>query len=957
MELPEGTVTFLLTDVEGGTRLWDLFPDAMTGAINRYEEILRGSINDLNGIVIKTTGDGLHAVFSAAIDAVKAALACQRELAQETWNPKTGRLRVRIALQSGTAQLRGGDYYGDTLNRAAKLLSAGHGDQILISQSTGELIRAALPTDAALIDLGCHRLKNLLRPEHIYQLTVPDIPSNFPVLRRLDPRSVSIPSQLTPFIGRTEEIGALRNLLKNDEVRVVTLVGAGGAGKTRLAVQTAAEIVADFPDGSFFIDLTPIVNPQLIPTSIANVLGIRETVVQSIEENVTQYLRSRSILLILDNFEQILDGAALVSQIVEEAPGIKIIVTSRKPLALEGERQYRVKGLPYPQKLDSLNISDYDAINLFINIAQRANPDFSLEDELDGVIKICQLVQGLPLAIELAAPWVKVMPTEEIVYEIHRNISILTTRLKNIPERQKSLIAIFEQSWSYLSTQQRNTFAALSVFQGSFQLAAAKEIAGASYKTILELVDKSLLRWSSVKRFSIHELLRQHVENQLRLSPGEYLLVRNLHCEYYADFAGEFQGELFCDQHLEAMTQFGEDLENIRSAWEWAAAQLRLEQIQKISQALYDLEYIKGRYIESDILIIDVIIPLEATAESSQKDAVLSQLYLIQSWHCIRRGKFKVAAEYAEKSLELLEKHDLSPRPGFAGDPSAALGVVANALGNYEQAEEYGNIARDRAKSLGESLKLQLALNVLSNAAYYQGSYQDARDLALKAKSAALDLGGRWFLATILNDLGRIDQVMGEYKSASNNFRTTYKLRKDFDDLAGMATALKNLAAVSLLEKEYTQGKQFFEQSRWLYLDIGDRGGLARSLKGLARTARLTGNLESACRDMAEALDIAAELGFAPLALELLAEAGELLITGRLPEQGILLLAGVSVQPGANHETQQQTQKLLDSNQEQFPYGTFESIVEGGQDSTLDQLLSAANGNLSEFEVAQELKS
>ncbi len=214
MDLPEGTVTFLFTNVEGSTRLWDLFPAVMPGAINRHEEILRGSINRLNGIVIKTTGDGLYAVFSSTIDAVQAALSCQRELAQETWNPKTGRLRIRIALHSGTAELRGGNYYGANVNRAARLLSAGHGDQILLSQSTRELIRQELPEPVSLIDLGYHRLKDLLRPEHIYQLSVPDLPANFPVLRGLDPRSVNLPSQPTPFIGRKEDIEALRSLLE-----------------------------------------------------------------------------------------------------------------------------------------------------------------------------------------------------------------------------------------------------------------------------------------------------------------------------------------------------------------------------------------------------------------------------------------------------------------------------------------------------------------------------------------------------------------------------------------------------------------------------------------------------------------------------------------------------------------------------------------------------------------------
>lgn len=957
MDLPKGTVTFLFTDIEGSTRLWDLFPDVMLGALTRLEEILRGSISQQNGIVIKSTGDGLHAVFSSPVDAVKAALSGQRELLVETWNPKTGRLKVRMALHSGTADLRGGDYYGGTVNRAARLLSAGHGDQILLSQSTRELIREELPGDITLVDLGYHRLKDLLRPEHIYQLSVPDLPGYFPVLRGLDPRSVNLPSHPTPFIGRKKEIKALGRLLENANVRLITLVGPGGAGKTRLAVQAAAEFVAAFHDGALFIDLAAITEPQLVPSSIANVLGVRETARRSIEENIIQYLRSRSLLLILDNFEQVLDGANFVSQIIGGAPGIKIIATSREALSLQEEWQFSVNGMAYPHRLDAADYGDYDAVRLFVTITQKVQPDFALEDQKEGVIKICQLVEGLPLAIELAAPWMKAMAAEEIVYEIHRNISILSTSLRNLPEGHQSMVAIFEQSWSYLSSRQREVFAALSVFSGGFQLEAAEAVTGALSQTIMELVDKSLLRWSSEGRFSIHELLRQHVERQLKLSPEEYQAARNLHCNYYANFVGQFQNDMFRDRHLEAMAQLEEDIENVKTAWDWAAAQLRLEEIQKISKGLYDMEDIKGRYIEGDSLFNRVIEPLEAVSDSSQKAAVLSQIYLIQSWHAIRRGKLELARDYAEKSQESLVKHDLSPTPGLATDPLSALGVVANALGNYEQAEKLGEKALERAESLGEPLKLQFAFYVLSNAALYQGHYQEARDFALKAKAIALELGSRWFMAYILDDLGRIDQVMGEYESAKNNFRTTYKIRRDFDDPEGMALALNHLAQIALLEEDYQQAKQLFEQSRWLYLDIGDRRGLARSLSGLARTDRLQNNLKSAGNYLAEALNVSSEMGFMPLTLELLVECGELLLTGNIPEQGILLLAGVSYQPGAGHEAQEKAQQLLDSNRDRFAPELFKAVTKQGKESNLDQLLAAAKNSLADFNKAQEQAS
>jgi tetratricopeptide (TPR) repeat protein len=302
-------------------------------------------------------------------------------------------------------------------------------------------------------------------------------------------------------------------------------------------------------------------------------------------------------------------------------------------------------------------------------------------------------------------------------------------------------------------------------------------------------------------------------------------------------------------------------------------------------------------------------------------------------------------------------KHDLSPPRGFATDPLSALGVAANALGNYEQAEKFGEKALARGGSLGEPLKVQLAFYVLSNAAFYQRHYQEARDFALKAKAIALELGSRWFMAYILADLGRIDQVMGDYKSAKDSFRTTYKIRQDFDDPEGMALALNHLAQIALLEEDYHQAKQLFEQSRWLYLDIGDRGGLARSLSGLARTDRLRDNLESAGNYLAEALNITSEIGFIPLTLEILVESGELLLTENIPERGILLLSGVSFQPSASHEAQEKAQQLLDSNRDRLAPDSFEAVTKQGKESNLDQLLAAAKIDLADFNRAQELAS
>ena len=401
------TLTFLFTDLESSTRLWEQFPKAMKPALERHDALLRAAVEGSNGRVVKTTGDGLTAVFDSALDGVIACLKAQRGLSDEPWG-ETGPLGVRIGLHVGEAQPRGGDYYGPAVNRAARLMSVAHGGQVLLSAAAANLVVDQLPKGTTLRDLGEHRLKDLERPEHIFQLLIPGLVVDFPPLLSLDRRPNNLPAQPTPLIGREAELGEIVKGLSSGGVRLLTLTGPGGMGKTRTALQAAADLIDQFEDGVYFVDLAPIRDAQSVPNAIGQTLGLRDTSDRPVLDQLKAELSEKTILLLLDNFEQVMDAASIVAELLRESPGLKLLVTSRESLHVRGEHILPLSPLALPdaplQKLSAGQLARYDAAQLFIQRAQAVKPGFTVTDENAPVVaEICTRLDGLPLAIELAA--------------------------------------------------------------------------------------------------------------------------------------------------------------------------------------------------------------------------------------------------------------------------------------------------------------------------------------------------------------------------------------------------------------------------------------------------------------------------------------------------------------------------------------------------------------------------
>src|SRR5919107_568219 len=394
--LSTGTITFLFTDVEGSTKLWERGPEAMSKALSHHDELIRNAVEAHDGFVFKTVGDAFYAAFSTAAEAVEAAIDAQKSLLSEVWE-ETGPLKVRIAMHTGAAEERGGDYFGPTLNRVARLLSAGHGGQTLLSLPAQELVRDQLPVDAELRDLGEHRLKDLARPERVFEILAPDLPAGFPPLRTLESRPNNLPMQPTLLVGREREVGEVRERLLAPEVRLLTLTGPGGTGKTRLALQAAADLLEEFEDGVFFVALATISDPTLVVPTVAQALGVRESGDRPLTEGVRDYLKDKRLLLVLDNFEQVLEAAPMSGELLS-APQVKVLATSRIPLGVYGEHEYTVPPLSVPdtKRLPGLEaLSHYEAVRLFIERATAAKADFAVTSEnAPAVAEICARGRG-----------------------------------------------------------------------------------------------------------------------------------------------------------------------------------------------------------------------------------------------------------------------------------------------------------------------------------------------------------------------------------------------------------------------------------------------------------------------------------------------------------------------------------------------------------------------------------
>ena len=579
--LPTGTVTFLFTDIEGSTKLWEAHPEVMRAALARHDILMRGAIVSANGYVFKTVGDAFCAAFAMAPDAVSAVLVAQLAIVAEPWPDET-RIKVRMALHTGTVESRDGDYFGPALNRVARLLPSGHGGQTLLSQTTYDLVRDTLPDAVSLHDLGAHQLKDLARPEQVYQLQHPGLPSDFPPIKSLSTHRNNLPQQLTSFIGREKEIAAVRALMGTH--RLLTLIGAGGCGKTRLSMQVAADSLEQFPDGAWLVELASLSNPGLVTQTVATILGVKEEPGKPITQTLTEHLKHKRLLLLLDNCEHLLEVCTkLADMLMRQCPGVKLLASSREALGIAGEQTFRVPSLTLPERKQThtpQNLSTYESVQLFIDRALLVRADFQVTNQnAPSLASLCCHLDGIPLAIELAAARVRTLAVEEIDGKLDQRFRLLTGGSRTALPRQQTLRSLIDWSYDLLHELDKLLLQRLSVFAGGWTLAAAEQVCageGVADGEILDLLtslsDKSLVAaelQGGHSRYRLLETMRQYARERL-LESGGGEAVRERHREYFLALAEEAEPNLKGAEQAEWLQRLEAEHDNLRLALDWS---------------------------------------------------------------------------------------------------------------------------------------------------------------------------------------------------------------------------------------------------------------------------------------------------------------------------------------------------------------------------------------------------
>lgn len=658
--------TLLFTDIEASTRLWEEHHEDMAVALARHDSILEQTISGSGGRILKTTGDGAIAVFDRATGAVEAALKAQIELSNEPW-PGTGPLRVRIGIHTGETQSRGGDHFGPTMNRAARIMAAGHGGQVLLSETAASASAAGLPEGASLRDLGRHRLKDLTLPEHLYQLCHDAIPSEFPALATLDSKPNNLPLQPTPFLGRTQELSAIRLMLESPTTRLLTIAGPGGAGKTRLGLQLAAEQLDSFADGVFFIDLTAEREPDSAFEAI--VQGLELPVADTGEplDTLKMRLRDKRMLLVLDNFEQVTSAGPGVSELLQGAPGLKVVVTSRETLRVRAEVVYPVPPLSLPKPDDPVEmIAESEAVQLFMDRGRAVRPDLVLDDDNARTIaEICLRLDGLPLAIELATARLNLFDPVDLLDRLRDRLDILGAGGRDLPDRQRTLWGAIAWSYELLEEDERNLFELMSVFSptGIESLeAVAADALGVPFvvDSLASLVDKSLVRRNETTAlFSMLQMVREYAEDRLSEDPAREQSTREAHAAHFARFALDLRGELSGPNRDKALIRLHDEIGNLRSAWRFWVDREDLEQLFNLIDGLWALHEARGWYhaaIELAEDTLGVLVRAEPSPELAAEELTL-RISMARALMAVRGYNVEVESAF-KRALELSDTTD-----------------------------------------------------------------------------------------------------------------------------------------------------------------------------------------------------------------------------------------------------------------------------------------------------------
>ncbi len=836
-ELPTGMVTFLFTDLEGSTRLWEHSPEAMRQALIRHDALIESLTGAHDGTIVRPRGEGdsRFAVFAQTSSAVTAAAAIQQAMHAECWLTPAP-LRVRIALHTGEADLRMGDYYGSGVNRCARLRALAAGGQTLLTAAAAQLARDYLPTGVRLNDLGEHRLKDLDRAEHVFQLIIDGLPNAFPPLRSLDAFPNNLPLQLTSFIGREKETAEVKRLL--DSTRFLTLTGSGGSGKTRLALQVAAELLDTCKDGAWLIELAPVSDPAFVPNVLAAVLGVRETQNARLIDVLTDYLYDKQALIVLDNCEHLIMACAeMADTLLHSCPNLKILATSREALSVMGETAWRIPSLTLPDSngAETLeHLAGCEAIQFFTERAKAARPDFILTNQnAPAVVQVCRHLDGIPLAIELATTRIRGMSVEQIAARLDDRFRLLTGGSRTALTRHQTLRTLIDWSYGLLSETERTLLCRLSVFVGGWTMEACEMVCcgeaiepGEVMDLLLQLVNKSLVtleEHGDDTRYRLLETIRQYSRDKL-LDSGEGEAMRDRHMNWCVHMTETLVlGFRKAGKISLLKRRLDLELDNLRTALEWASTR-NLDACFRLAGAVFPIvrsAETLGSTLRS--LLPEALARDAANAVHTAPAVRAGALWALGAIY-LGQGDNATAQLILDQSIQIYRR--IEDKQGLA-EALATLAAGYEMSGDVVAARKTLQEATTLFQQLGENWGLATSFDSVAQGLFFTGDYGMARACAEQSLALCREIGDTWAMVNPLLVLGQIAAINGESEMARARLEEGLAIARELGDSQLAARILSALGKLARDQKDFGRAKVIYAEVLDLWRRAGNRGAVA----------------------------------------------------------------------------------------------------------------------------------